>query len=239
MNFNIIDIFGWVGAVINILFSFLQLLQYRKLCKGQINYTQTPNIESLTNYLNSIIWLIYGFKIQDLPLQTCFAFVASFSLICTLTYLIYYGRVNSCRSLLYSINLAIITFLIGFIFLLFIKKSDIIGFIGILSSICLCVSPSKIIINVIKTRNYKIIPMYLVLINLIGNTSWIIYGFMKVDFYIIIPNFLSMIFAFILLFIWKIYKKKKVIRNKYDINRSYAPNVTNNKSLQTRSVSIE
>ena len=80
--------------------------------------------------------------------------------------------------------------------------------------------------------------MYLVTINLTGNFSWVIYGFIQVNFYIVIPNFIGMIFSFILLFIGKIYQKKKVIRNKYDINRSYVPNITNNKSFQTKNDSI-
>ena len=239
MIFNVSDAFGWIGVAVTAFLSTLPLKQYKKLCNGELKYNETPNIVVLGNYLNSITWIIYGYKIKNLQLQICHLIASIFSLICALIYFMFLGKVKSCKAFLYSVCLAAITFIIGVLFILLIDKPDIIGLFCIIFSTVTYIDPAKVIVKVIKTKNYKLMPMCIILISLIGSTSWIIYGFMEVNFNIIIPNFIRMILQFIHLFMWKIYKKKKVIRNSNDSNRSYTAHaVVSSKGYQTRSVSI-
>lgn len=240
MIFNINDAFSWIGVIISVFFFSLPFKQYKKLCIGQLKFNETPNILVLGNYLNSIVWIIYGFKIKNVQLQICYIIGSIFSLICTLTYFIFLGKIKTCKAFLYSVCLAAITFILGFLFILLIDNVDIIGICCIILSTVTCVDPIKLIIKVLKTKNYKLIPMYLVLISLIGTTSWIIYGFMEVNFNIIIANFIRMVLQFVHLFMWRIFKKKKTVRGTNDSNRSYTAHaVVSTKGLQSRNVTID
>ena len=59
----------------------------------------------------------------------------------------------------------------------------------------------------------------------------IIYGFMIINFQLIIPNFVRMVFSLILMFIWNIFKKRKPIMEEvanYSITTTTKGNKTEN-----------
>ena len=237
MIFNINDAFSWIGVIISVFFFSLPFKQYKKLCIGQLKFNETPNILVLGNYLNSIVWIIYGFKIKNVQLQICYIIGSIFSLICTLTYFIFLGKIKPCKAILFSTCLAAITFILGVIFILLYDNANTIGIICIILSIVTYIDLVKLIIKVIKTKNNKLIRVPHILISLIGSICWIIYGFIEVNFNIIIPNFVKMILQFISLFMWEIFKKKKVFRNRKDSNKYYDTHVVvSTEGLQTKNV---
>ena len=107
-----------------------------------------------------------------------------------------------------------------------IKNNDVIGYICAGFSIILAINPIFLIKRLLKYKNYKLIPIKLYLLRLISTICWIIYGFMIINFSVILPNFIGMIFSLILIFIWKILRKRRPAIEEvanYSINNSKKP----------------
>jgi solute carrier family 50 protein (sugar transporter) len=222
MEINITDVFGWTAASFSIILYISPFSKYLQLCKNKIRFNDTPNLTVLTNYITGINWFIYAYMIKNLPLCICYLAACFFSIIFTMTFLLYLAKVKLLKALIFTLILLLYTLIMYLLLAVLIRNINIIGYISIAFSFITLFYPITLIKNVIKFRNYKFIPIKLCVVNLIATTCWIIYGFMIVNFLIIIPNFIGMIFTFIIMFIWNIFKKRKPISE--DSNFSFSKN---------------
>ena len=226
MELNIFELFGWLSACFSIILYFSPLPKYIKLYKRKIKYNHTPNLKVLGNYITCINWLIYGYLINNKHFFVCFFTGAFLSIICAFIYLLFLAKVKILKSLLFASILLLYTPISYLLFVKLIKNNDVIGYICAGFSIILAINPIFLIKRLIKYKNYKLIPIKLYLLRLISTICWIIYGFMIINFSVILPNFIGMIFSLILIFIWKILRKRRPAIEEvanYSINNSKKP----------------
>ena len=223
MMMNANDIFGWIAACLTIICYFSPIPLYFKLCRGKIRYNDCPNLKVLINYIICINWFLYSFLLKNNQIFICFLSGAFFSIICVLTFLIILAKIKALKSFLFALILLFYTILCYFLLGIIIRNTDIVGYICVIYSLLSLIEPFFILKKTIKYRNYKYIPIQLCIIGLVATTCWIIYGFMIINFHIIIPNLIGMVYNFILMFIWNIFKKRKPIAEEvanYSINSS-------------------
>ena len=223
MMINTNDIFGWIAVCLTIIIYFSPTILYFKLCKGKIRYNDCPNLKVLINYIICINWLVYSFLLKNNQIFICFLSGAFFSIICVLTFLVILAKIKALKSFIFAIILLCYTILCYLLLGILIQNVDVVGFICVAFSLLSLINPFFILKKTIKYRNYKYIPIKLCLTGLVGTTCWIIYGFMIINFHIIIPNLIGMVSHFILMFIWNIFKKRKPIAEEvanYSINAS-------------------
>ena len=211
MVINIIDVFGWTASCILIILHFSPIPYYLKLCKGQIRFNDTPNLKVLGNYIMSINWLIYGYLLRNKHIFLSYLFGSFLSIICVFTFILFLAKVKLLKAFIFTLSLLLFTILSYFLFAILINNKEIIGYVCVILSFFLLLNPFLIIKKVIKYRNYKYIPIKVCTLNLIGSTCWIIYGFMIINFNLIIPNLIGLIVSLIMMFIWNIFKKRKPI----------------------------
>ena len=108
------------------------------------------------------------------------------------------------KALFTALILFTLTLVIYFLFAVLISNKDVIGYVCVVCSIICSFEPILVIKKVVKFRNFKFIPIKLCVLALVGSTCWVIYGFMIINFQLIIPNFVRMVFSLILMFIWNI-----------------------------------
>ena len=72
-------------------------------------------------------------------------------------------------------------------------------------------APGEKIYRVIKTGDYKLIPIWSTIGAAACSACWLIYGLYVGDIYIIVPNGLGVICSIIQLIVYSIFKKKNVI----------------------------
>ena len=70
-------------------------------------------------------------------------------------------------------------------------------------------APGEKIYTVIKTGNYELIPIFSTIGTLLCAGCWLIYGIYQVDLNLIIPNILGLLFGFLQMFVYCIYKSKQ------------------------------
>lgn len=220
---NTNDVFGWIAVCLSIILFFSPIPLYFKLCRGKIRYSDCPNLKVLGNYIICINWLIYSFLLKNNQIFICFLSGAFFSIICVLTFLVILAKIKALKSILFAIILLFYTFLTYLLLGIMIQNIDFVGYLCVAISLIYLIDPFFILKKTIKYRNYKYIHIKLCLTSLVATTCWIIYGFMIVNFHLIIPNLIGMISNFILMFIWNIFKKRKPIAEEvanYSINTS-------------------
>lgn len=231
MEFNINEAFGWTASAISIILYFSQVPTFFKLCKGKLRYNETPNFQAILNYITSLNWFIYGYLLRDLHIIVGYMSGSTFSLLCIITYIIFLSKVKFTKALLTALILFTLTLVQYFLFAMLISNKDVVGYVCVVCSIICSVEPILVIKKVIKFRNFKYIPIKLCVLALVGSTCWVIYGFMIINFQLIIPNFVRMVFTLILMFIWNIFKKRKPIMEEvanYSITNTTKGNKTEN-----------
>ena len=135
------------------------------------------------------------------------------------------------KALFTALILFTLTLVIYFLFAVLISNKDVIGYVCVVCSIICSFEPILVIKKVVKFRNFKFIPIKLCVLALVGSTCWVIYGFMIINFQLIIPNFVRMVFSLILMFISNIFKKRKPIMEEvanYSITTTTRGNKTEN-----------
>ncbi len=180
-----------------------------KVCRKRIKYNEAPNIISIANYFNTIIWIIYGYQINNIQIKIRNGAGCLFSLLCIWTCLIYLGKEKISKALFFTIIISIITFSLYLFLYIYINNPQVTGVLCIISCILAFISPTAIIIKVFKTKNYKLIPIVTALVSLVGCICWSLFGLINIDFNIVIPNFIGIVFALIQTIVWKLYKKKR------------------------------
>ena len=211
MAININEVFGWSATCISIILHFSPIINYLKLCKGQISYNETPNLKVLVNYITSINWLIYGYLLRNKYIFFCNLFCSFLSIICVFTFLLFLAKLKLLKAFLFTMTLLVYTVINYLVFAELINNKEIIGYVCVILSIFLLINPFLIMKKVIRYRNYKYIPIKIYTLNLIGSICWIIYGFMIINFNLIIPNLIELVVSLILMFIWNLFKKRKPI----------------------------
>ena len=211
MVININEVLGWAAVCISIILHFSPIPNYLKICKRQIRFNDAPNLKVLGNYITSINWLIYGYLLRNKFIFFCYLICSILSIICVFTFLLFLAKVKLLKSFLFTLTLLLYTIISYLLFAVLSINKEIVGYICVILSLFLLINPFLIIKKVIKYRNYKYIPIKICSLSLIGSTCWIIYGFMIINFNLIIPNLIGLIVSLILMFIWNIFKKRKPI----------------------------
>ena len=76
------------------------------------------------------------------------------------------------------------------------------------------ISPGQKILRVIKEKNYKLIPIYSTIINIVYSIAWLLYGISIKMVLQIIPNVLGLFFSIINTGAWiYYYKRRKKLKN--------------------------
>ena len=71
------------------------------------------------------------------------------------------------------------------------------------------ISPTQLLIKVLNTKDYKLIPIYSAIIASIGYGSWTLFGLFKFNANIIIPNLVGLGFSLAQIILYRVYKNKK------------------------------
>ncbi|KAH7289087.1 hypothetical protein KP509_31G056600 [Ceratopteris richardii] len=86
------------------------------------------------------------------------------------------------------------------------KKAMFVGIIAAVINTVMYAAPLAVMKHVITTKNVESMPFLLSLCTFINSCLWAIYGILKVDPYIIIPNVLGVIFGIMQLVLYGYYR---------------------------------
>ena len=201
------NIFGWVGTVISMFFYIAPVVPFLKLIKGEISCKESPGILLICSFMNCILWGDYGLLLDRFLIYFANGIGGTITLIWIVIFIIHYVEKRFAMALLY--NLILIIAIIGIAMLFFfIVPYEVTGKIAMVFNVLMYASPGEKMITVFKTGNYKLIPIWSTLGGTACSACWMIYGIYLVDWNLIIPNALGVIFSIIQIIVFLFYKLK-------------------------------
>ncbi len=204
------NIFGWTGIGLSSYFFFAPLFPIIKILKGKLAYKDAPYILLMISLLNCILWIVYGLLINDFKIYLNNIIGSGMTLIWITIYIIIIVKKKCCFAFGFIFLLIILVVGITISFYLFVPF-DIIGYVVISASILVYAAPGEKIYNVIKTHNYKVIPIFSTIGGFFCTLCWVMYGIYQNDYKIYAPNGAGLFFAVIQILFYLIYycKRKK------------------------------
>ena len=202
------DYFGWAATYLTILFFVSFTTPFFKIFKGKMKYYDAPIFVICVNYINCILWFIYGNMIFSYQIRICNQIGSISTFILILVYISYHIKKYILDSILNAIIVIYGTFVFYNYFPIIITdKAYIIGKICIASKFCVFISPIQLIYLVINEKNYLLIPIYASFASFCSGICWVIYGYLIKDMNVIVPNMFEILLGFSQFSIFFYYKK--------------------------------
>ena len=198
------DIFSTSGTIISFILSFTPIFPFIKVFKREEKIDILPEGLLLTLILNRIVWgsvwILTGRKIallnSILGTAVCDIFVF-------LYFYLYFNR-TYLKTFISSIMLIIIEGAILYLALLW--GNDVaLSYIAMVFNVLMFISPGQKILRVIREKNYKLIPIYSTIINILCSSCWLGYGICIKLISQIIPNALGLFFSILNTSAWIYY----------------------------------
>ena len=210
------QIFGWIGAALATYFFMAPCVPFYKLVNEQIKTNEIPGILLFCSLMNCILWADYGLLDNSVQVYITNGLGVAITLIWITTYLIYLGNQNVCFALILIILLMISVGGISFVFYFSIKKKTT-GLIAMVFNVLMYAAPGEKIVRVCRNKQYNLIPIFSTIGGFFGSICWLIFGLIKVDINIIIPNALGLFFAILQIIVYIVFYRKKKNEDNFDI----------------------
>ena len=205
---NVQDFFGWSATCLTAGFYISLITPFFNVFKGNLSYENTPIVVIIISYINCITWVVYGTMISSNQIKVCNMLGGIATLILIFIYLGYHIRKKLLDSILYICILFIGTYIFYLILTKIINNAKIIGKMCIIAKFFVFISPVQLIYRVIKEKNYILIPIFASFVSFLSCICWILYGFFRDDFNVVIPNSTGLILALVQFYVYSFYKKK-------------------------------
>ena len=196
-------IVSWIGTVIGIILNISPIVMFYSIIRGQKKIEIVPESMLIFNILCSSLWACYWYLQVDkfVPFFSS-AFGLALSEIFALIYLFYLADKDWKKYILYAfleINL-VLEFNYGLLFVL--GDYITVGNIAVVVNIITYITPGQKIYQVIKTKNYNLIPISSTLSGSLCTLCWLIFVLLIWDIRTSIPNGLGLVFATINSGVW-------------------------------------
>lgn len=199
---------GWTAFALNSYFLLFPTIPFYNLIKGKLNFEDAPGAYAAINYLNCLCWFLYSdLLISDqIKVINLIGMVASG--IYVLIYLFYEIRVYKLDTILNTLILGSGTYMIYLSLTDIIEDDTVIGKICFGTHCLLFFFPIQNIYQVIKQKNFMLIPFCSAWGSMFMSICWILYGIMITEIYLVLPHCINIILATVQIIMFLNYRKK-------------------------------
>jgi solute carrier family 50 protein (sugar transporter) len=181
----------YVGMVAQIL-TYASFLSGAKVChqiykqRSCANFSPAPFLAGLNC---TILWLRYGFVADEWEIIA----VNSVGLVCQVVYLAFFVVYSRQKTRLLKQLIALILFVGTLLWSVdhSVDPKFLIGSYASLSSSLACASPLATIQDVLKTKCVASLPFPIIASSFVVSLSWLVFGILKVDSFIIFSNLVA------------------------------------------------
>ena len=210
------QIFGWSGGALATYFFIAPCVPFYKLVNEQIKVNEIPGFLLICSFMNCILWADYGLLDNAIQVYFTNGLGGAITLVWITTYLIYLGKQNVCFALILIILLMIAVGGISFVFYFIISKK-ITGLTAMVFNVLMYAAPGEKIIRICKTKQYNLIPIFSTIGGFFCSLCWLMFGIIKGDINMIIPNALGLFFAILQVVVYTVFYCKKKNEDNFDI----------------------
>ncbi|XP_071712406.1 bidirectional sugar transporter NEC1-like [Rutidosis leptorrhynchoides] len=188
--------------------------------KSTEGFQYAPYVVSL---FSAMLWIYYALLKTDTMLIITINSVGCIVQTLYISFFLFYAskktRVESAKLI---VSLIVVGFGVIVILTQFLAsgltRSIIVGWICLVFSICVFLAPLGVLRQVIRTKSVEFMPVLLSVALTINAVIWFLYGLLKRDINIALPNILGFIFGIVQLILYFVYKNKKPIMDKKMVN---------------------
>lgn len=214
-NWDLIsDIFGWIGTVIGIGMNISPIVLFWKVLRKVEKKDIIPESMLIFNLVCNMLWLTYW--LRKGVFVPCFS--SSVGEILSIIYSIVYLYVTFENSIVKFLIAAFINIdicaQVYYILMYIVPDAEYIGTAAVCVGIITFASPGQNILTVIRTGDYKLIPIVTTLCGAGCSFAWLVFGVIKKDIKCIVPNLLGLILSIVNMSVWIIFYLKKTQQQK-------------------------
>ena len=199
-------IFGWAGTLIATYFYLAPVVPFYQVLTNKLKYQDSPGILLIMSFMNCILWADYGLVKNDFMVYFANGIGGTITLIWITIYLIYLGKKNI--GLACAFNLGLLILVVALMIVFYNIDYNITGYVAMFFNVLMYAAPGEKIIRVIKTKDYKLIPIFSTIGGLACSLCWLMYGIYQADWKLYVPNALGLFFAILQVVIYLIYYLK-------------------------------
>ena len=188
------DFFSTIGTIISFGLSFTPTVPFMKVFKGEEKIDILPEgvllFLILTRLVWGSVWVLTGRKIallnSVLGIAVCDVFVV-------LYFYLFFNR--SCTKAFFSC-IILLLLEVGIMYGgVFWGNHVVLSYTAMVFNVLMFISPGQKIIRVIREKNYKLIPIFTTIVNIMCSAAWLGYGICINLITQIIPNSLGLLFS--------------------------------------------
>lgn len=235
--------FGILGNVISFMVLVAPIPTFYRIYKKKSTegFQSVPYVVAL---FSAMLWMYYAFiKTNEYLLITINSFACVIETIYIVMFLAYASRnakVSTAKTIL-LLNVGLFSLIVLSTLLLAkgAARQKLLGWICVCFAVSVFAAPLGIIKQVIKTKSVEFMPFALSFFLTLSAIVWFLYGFLKKDIYIAIPNILGFSFGVVQMILYIIYKDVKVLRGELKLPEHMATTMKQTEIVFELEVTLE
>ncbi|CAN4089325.1 unnamed protein product [Withania somnifera] len=213
-------IFGLLGNIISFMVYLAPVPTFYRIYKKKSTegFQSVPYVVGL---FSAMLWIYYAFLKPDttllITINSVGCCIQSFYICFFLFYATKKAKMDTVKLLVsFVVGLGLINLLTQFL-AKDSNRTQIVGWICLIFSLCIFVAPLCVLRQVIKTKSVEYMPFQLSFFLTLSAIMWFFYGLLRKDYNIAIPNVLGFTFGALQMMLYMIYKKAKKVTGKEEV----------------------
>jgi solute carrier family 50 protein (sugar transporter) len=202
------DTFGWIGCALTTCFFLPQLSPFCQVCKGKLNFEETPGYFMSISYINCFLWMIYGEEIFSDQVKITNLIASFICLIAMIIYLSYEIKKYVLDSILNFLIIFMASWAAYKYLVIEVDDDRVMGKLCFCSSLLIYSYFSYIIYRVINEKNYMLINFHYTSIYFVSCMIWLSFGIVTKDLYVVCPHSIGIIISLVQISLYINYEKK-------------------------------
>ena len=193
-----VNIVALLGTILAVGLNLSPIVLFYQFFKGQRELQSIPEMMFVIGVFCSTTNLAYGILKKDFNLYLNSAICDVIQILYATVYLFFYAGKDFTKWFLYVFIAFNLTLEILYIFADVIPHhtdhdfgEDFTGWFNVFMTVCNAGAPGQKIIEVWKTENFMLIPIFTTIAQILCSALWGFYGFKDMDLKLIIPNLLG------------------------------------------------
>jgi hypothetical protein len=211
---------GWIAFAFSSYFLLYPAIPFYNVLKGKLNYEDSPGAYATVNYLNCFCWFLYSEMLISDQIKIISGIGTVASGLFVLVYLYYEIRKYIVDAVLNALILCSGSYMIYLTLTVMIEDDAIIGKICSGTHCLVFYFPIRLIYKVLKEKNFMLIPFCQAWGSLFMSISWVVYGILITEIYVVFPHCINIILATVQIMLFLNYRRKYPIINGKDYSSS-------------------
>lgn len=225
---------GWIAFAFTSYFLLYPAIPFYNVLKGKLYFEHSPGAYATVNYFNCLCWFLYSELLISDQIKVISGIGTVASGVFVLIYLYYEIRKYIFDTIMNALILGSGSYMIYLSLTVMIEDDTIIGKICAVTHCLIFFFPIRLIYRVLHEKNFMLIPFCQAWGSLFMSISWVVYGILITEIYVVIPHCINIVLATAQIILFLNYRRKYPIFNENAGNSSIGLENEENKNEEQK-----